>query len=295
MPHPTIDAPRAVSLADYDPDDTGGMKKAEVERVWLPQFRQALGKAQELLYGAQQHAVLIVLQGMDTSGKDGTIRHVMSGVNPTGCYVWNFKAPTAEELAHDFLWRVHQHTPERGTIAIFNRSHYEDVLVARVHQLVPREVWKQRYEQINAFERLLAENHTLILKFFLHISKEEQEERLYAREKEEEKAWKLAVADWQERQHWDEYVKAYEEALGRCGTAWAPWHIVPANKKWYRNYVIGQTILEQLEPLAHEWRQALKQRGEQALAELRAYHEQQGQASEAAPARKKAARKGQRG
>jgi len=277
MPHPTIDAPRDVSLADYDPDDTGDLKKQEVERKLLPDFRKSLLQLQDLLYGAHAQSILIVLQGMDTSGKDGTIRHVMSGVNPTGCYVWSFKVPTEEELKHDFLWRVHAHTPELGTIAIFNRSHYEDVLVARVHHLVPHEVWKQRYDQINAFEQLLTESGTVILKFFLHISKDEQEKRLLEREQDVEKAWKLSVGDWKEREYWDDYVKAYEEALGRCGTPHAPWHIVPADKKWYRNYVISQTIVERLEPLAKGWRAALKQRGEQSLAELRAFHEQEEQ------------------
>jgi PPK2 family polyphosphate:nucleotide phosphotransferase len=277
MPHPIIDAPRKVSLADYNPNDVTDLTKREVESKLLPEFRQSLLQLQDLLYGAQQHSVLIVLQGMDTAGKDGTIRHVMSGVNPTGCYVWSFKVPTEEELKHDFLWRVHHHTPELGTIAIFNRSHYEDVLVARVHNLVPRKVWEQRYDQINAFEQLLAENGTVILKFFLHISKKEQEERLLAREDDVEKAWKLSVGDWKEREYWDEYVQAYEEALSRCSTPHAPWHIVAADKKWYRNYVVGQAIVEQLEPLAKGWRKSLKQRGEQALAELRAVHEQEAQ------------------
>ncbi|HLW03861.1 MAG TPA: PPK2 family polyphosphate kinase [Ktedonobacterales bacterium] len=275
MPHPIIDSPRDVSLAAYDPDDTGGLKKQEVESKLLPEFRQTLSQLQDLQYGAHQHSVLIILQGMDTSGKDGTIRHVMSGVNPTGCYVWSFKVPTEEELKHDFLWRVHAHTPELGTIAIFNRSHYEDVLVARVHNLVPREVWKRRYDQINAFEQLLTESGTVLLKFFLHISKDEQERRLLEREQDIEKAWKLSVGDWKEREHWDDYVKAYEEALGRCSTSYAPWHIVPADKKWYRNYVISQAIVERLEPLAKGWRKSLKQRSEQALAELRAFHAQE--------------------
>ena len=291
MPHPIIDVPRKISLADYDPDDVGGLKKQEVEGTLLPQFRQTLFQLQELLYGAQQRSVLIVLQGMDTAGKDGAIRHVMSGVNPTGCYVWSFKVPTEEELKHDFLWRVHQHTPELGTVAIFNRSHYEDVLVARVHNLVPREVWKQRYDQINAFEQLLAESGTVILKFFLYISKEEQEQRLLAREQDVEKSWKLAVGDWKERGYWDEYMQAYEEALGRCSTPHAPWHIVPANKKWYRNYVVGQAIVEQLEPLAKGWRAALKQRGEQALADLRAFHAQEARQKEQDAAQPKAGKK----
>ncbi len=288
MTHPIIDAPRKISLTDYDPDDTGDMTKEEAQNEWLPQFKQSLGQMQELLYGAQQHSVVVVLQGMDTSGKDGTIRHVMSGVNPSGCYVWSFKVPTDEERSHDFLWRIHHHTPGRGTIAIFNRSHYEDVLVARVHTLVPSEVWKQRYDQINDFERLLAENNTLLLKFFLYISKEEQEERLLDREKDSEKSWKLSVGDWKEREYWDEYLKAYEEALGRCAAPQAPWHIVPANKKWYRNYVVGKTILEQLEPRAKEWRKALKQRGEVALADLRTFHDQHHQETRLPPAKQKA-------
>jgi PPK2 family polyphosphate:nucleotide phosphotransferase len=279
MTHTIIDSPRTISLADYDPDDSGSMNKQEVESQLLPELRLSSEQLQELLYGAQQHAVIVVLQGMDTSGKDGTIKHVMSGLNPTGCHVWSFKAPSDEERNHDFLWRVHRRTPERGMISIFNRSHYEDVLVARVHNLVPHEVWKKRYDQINDFERLLTENGVLLLKFFLHISKDEQKKRLLDREKDEEKAWKLSAADWKEREYWDAYVKAYEEALGRCSTANAPWHIVPANKKWYRNYVVGHTIVEQLEPLAKEWRKDLKQRGERALAELRAFHEQAGQPS----------------
>jgi len=291
MAQSIIDSPRTISLADYDPDDVGGMKKLEVEGQLLPQLAQAREQLQELLYGAQQHAVIIVLQGMDTSGKDGTIKHVMSGINPAGCHVWSFKVPSDEERNHDFLWRIHRRTPERGMISIFNRSHYEDVLVARVHQLVPREVWKKRYQQINEFEQQLAENGVLLLKFFLHISKDEQEKRLYEREQDQTKAWKLAVGDWKEREHWDAYVQAYEEALGRCGTAWAPWHIVPANKKWYRNYLIGQAIVDRLEPLAKGWRKALKERGEQALAELRAFHEQAGQQDGHSPEKHKARKK----
>lgn len=277
MPHPIIDTPRSVKLADYDPSETGGLKKKEVEARLLPQLAAQRLQLQEALYAAQQQSVLIILQGMDTSGKDGTIKHVMSGINPSGCHVWNFKAPSLEESNHEFLWRVHRRTPERGMIAIFNRSHYEDVLIVRVHHLVPQKVWKHRYEQINAFEQMLSENGMLLLKFFLHISQDEQEKRLLAREQDETKAWKLDVADWQERAHWDEYSAAYEDALGKCGTAWAPWHIVPANKKWYRNYVVAQTLIEALEPHARQWQRALKERGERALGELRVFHQQQGQ------------------
>lgn len=290
MTRHVIDSPGTVSLADYDPDDTGGMNKQEVETQLLPKLAQSRERLQELLYGAQQHAVIIILQGMDTSGKDGTIKHVMSGINPAGCHVWNFKVPSEEERNHDFLWRVHRRTPERGTISIFNRSHYEDVLIARVHNLVPREVWKKRYQQINDFEQALTDNGVLVLKFFLHISKDEQEKRLYEREQDETKAWKLAVADWQERAYWDEYVEAYEEAIGRCSTSLAPWHIVPANKKWYRNYVIAQALVAELEPFAKAWHKTLKQRGERALAELRAFHEQEGQHNNQRPAKQKAAK-----
>jgi PPK2 family polyphosphate:nucleotide phosphotransferase len=199
----------------------------------------------------------------------------MSGINPSGCHVWSFKAPTEEERSHDFLWRIHQHTPGLGTIAIFNRSHYEDVLIARVHNLVPPKVWKKRYQQINDFEQMLAENGTLIFKFFLHISKDEQEKRLCAREADPTKAWKIAAADWQERAYWDDYVEAYEEALGACSASWAPWHVIPANKKWCRNYLVAQTLIDGLEPHARQWRKALKERGERNLSELRAYHEQE--------------------
>jgi PPK2 family polyphosphate:nucleotide phosphotransferase len=247
-----------------------------VESRLLPQLAQQREQLQEALFAAQQHAVLIVLQGMDTSGKDGTIKHVMAGINPAGCHVWSFKAPSEEERSHDFLWRVHARVPERGMIAIFNRSHYEDVLIARVHNLVPPKVWKKRYQQINDFEQMLSESGVLLLKFFLHISKEEQEQRLSAREREAGKAWKIAAADWQERAYWDAYMEAYEEVLGQCSTAWAPWQIVPANKKWYRNYVVAQALIDGLEPHARQWSRALTERGECNLAELRAFHERGG-------------------
>jgi PPK2 family polyphosphate:nucleotide phosphotransferase len=193
--------------------------------------------------------VLIILQGMDTAGKDGTIRHVMSGLTPQGVRVTSFKAPTEEELAHDFLWRVHQAVPRHGDLGIFNRSHYEDVLVVRVHELVPRHVWKGRYEQINEFEKMLTENRTIILKFFLHISKQEQKDRLEARLKDPDRNWKLTLKDVQERQYWSDYCEAYEEALTRCSTEWAPWHIIPANHKWYRNLLVAEIIVKTLRDL----------------------------------------------
>lgn len=265
-----LDAPRAISLGDFDPGDTGGMDKDTAEGE-LAKLEKRLTDQQDLLYGAAENAVLVVLQGLDTSGKDGTIKHVMASVNPAGCQVWSFKQPTPEELAHDFLWRVHRRTPGKGVLGIFNRSHYEDVLVVRVHDLVPRDVWKRRYEQINAFEHTLAQSGTIILKFFLHISKKVQEERLLAREQEIDKAWKLSVDDWREREYWDEYQKAYEDALGRCGTEEAPWYVVPADKKWYRNLFIARAIVERLEPDERRWKHALEARGKRALEELREY------------------------
>jgi PPK2 family polyphosphate:nucleotide phosphotransferase len=273
---PIIQTPRKVSLADFDPADTGGLNKDRTMEE-MQGLEARLARQQELLYGAAQQAVLIVLQGMDTSGKDGTIKHVMRSVNPAGCQVSYFKQPTAEELAHDFLWRIHQRTPGKGLLGIFNRSHYEDVLVVRVHQLVPREEWKQRYEQINDFERILVDNGTILLKFFLHISKGEQEQRLLAREKEPEKSWKLSVGDWQEREYWDDYQRAYEEALSRCATKEAPWYIVPADKKWYRDIAIARAIVDRLNDYEHRWEQDLAERGKRERAAIEEYRRQRGQ------------------
>ena len=238
-----------VRLRDYDPDETGGYEGKEAARSPLKRDRRRLRDLQEILYAQAQHSLLIVLQATDTGGKDGTIRHVMRGVNPQGCQVVSFKQPTPEELAHDFLWRVHRATPRRGEITIFNRSHYEDVLVVRVHNLVPPSVWQQRYEQINEFEQLLAESGTTILKFFLHISKDEQKERLQARLDDPTKQWKFNIGDLKERALWDDYVAAYEDALSRCSTETAPWFVVPANHKWYRNVVVARIIVEALEGL----------------------------------------------
>lgn len=276
-----IAAPRGVALADYDPGDTQGMQRAEADDQ-AAELEARLARLQALLYGAGRQSVLVVLQGLDTSGKDGTIKHVMAQINPVGCQVWSFKVPSAEEQAHDFLWRVHRRTPARGMLAIFNRSHYEDVLVARVHALAAPDVWERRFEAINNFERLLADNGTILLKFFLHLSKDEQRERLLAREHDPEKAWKLSVGDWRERAHWDAYQRAYEDALGRCGTPWAPWHIVPADHKWYRNYCVAQAIADRLAEREREWSAALAEEGKRALAELRAadVHGQNGDAGE---------------
>jgi len=202
-----------------------------------------------VLYAERRHAVLVVLQGMDTSGKDGTVKHVMNGVNPSGCEVVPFKVPTEEEAAHDFLWRAHRAAPRRGHITIFNRSHYEDVLVPRVHRTVPRAVVRQRYDQINGFERILAENGTLILKFFLHISKGEQRRRLLERLADPGKYWKFSAGDLKERALWDRYVTAYEKLLTRCSTRPAPWYVIPADHRWYRNLAVASALVAALEGL----------------------------------------------
>jgi len=208
-----------------------------------------LADLQELLYAEHKQKVLIVLQGMDTSGKDGTIRHVFGDVNPQGTQVYGFKVPTEQELDHDYLWRVHKNTPGKGEIAIFNRSHYEDVLVVRVHDLVPKTVWEKRYDQINAFEKLLAQEGTTILKFCLHISKAEQAERFLARLDEPSKQWKFNPGDLEEREYWDAYMAAYEDMVNRTSTEWAPWIVVPSDQKWYRNLIVAETIVKTLKGL----------------------------------------------
>jgi PPK2 family polyphosphate:nucleotide phosphotransferase len=235
-----------VRLADYDPDDTGGLKdKSEAEKPMQRNLDRLLD-LQYLLYAEGKRALLIVLQAMDAGGKDGTVRHVMSGLNPQGCRVTPFKVPSAMELAHDFLWRIHAAVPPKGEIGIFNRSHYEDVLVVRVHNLVGEKVWRARYGQINKFEESLARNDIRILKFFLHISKDEQRRRLEDRLKDPTKNWKISPADLAERKLWGAYVEAYEEALSRCSTEEAPWFIIPANHKWFRNLAVSQIIVEAL-------------------------------------------------
>jgi PPK2 family polyphosphate:nucleotide phosphotransferase len=238
-----------VNLADYDPGYTGDFRGKKAVESELRRNIKRLQELQEVMWAEGKHALLIVLQAMDAAGKDGTIKHVMHGVNPQGCQVTSFKAPTPEELAHDYLWRIHKVTPRRGYIGIFNRSHYEDVLVVRVASLVPEEVWQARYDQINQFEKLLADTGTTILKFYLHISKEEQKKRIEARLHDPKKNWKFSMDDVRKRGDWDDYMKAYEDALSHCSTPWAPWHIIPANRKWYRNLVVCQTIVETLEKL----------------------------------------------
>ena len=235
--------------ANTNPEYTGTYQKKGETKKPLKKLHKKLLTLQQLLYAESQHSLLIILQGMDTCGKDGTIRNVMSGINVQGCEVSNFKVPTADEASRDFLWRVHKVVPKKGMIGIFNRSHYEDVLVVRVHDLVPKSVWNKRYQQINDFERMLVENGTVVLKFFLHISKEEQKERLESRLNDPKKHWKVEKSDFYERTFWDDYMHAYEVALEKCSTDWAPWYVVPANKKWYRNLVIAERIVETLENL----------------------------------------------
>ena len=239
-----------VDLSEWDPNDKGAFPEGKNEgRKRLLELNQRLEELQELLYAEHKHKVLIVLQAMDTGGKDGTIRHVFEGVNPQGVRVASFKKPTPEELDHDFLWRVHKQVPGKGEIVVFNRSHYEDVLVVRVHNLAPKEVWSKRYDHINGFERMLVDEGTTILKFFLHIDLDEQKERLQARLDEPNKRWKFNPDDLKERKLWPEYVKAYEDAISKTITSWAPWYIVPANRKWYRNLIVGTVIIEALEDL----------------------------------------------
>jgi len=233
-----------------DPADTGSFAggKKEAKDI-IKNLNSEMADLQERLYAEHKHPVLIVLQGMDTSGKDGAIEHVFEGVNPQGVRVASFKSPTPEELSHDFLWRVHKQTPGKGEITIFNRSHYEDVLIVRVHNLAPEKTWRSRYRTINNFEHMLAVEGTNILKFFLHINKEEQKQRLLARLDDPAKHWKFNPGDLKERNHWDDYQKAYEDALQETSTEWAPWYVVPANRKWFRDLLIATALLQKLKDL----------------------------------------------
>jgi PPK2 family polyphosphate:nucleotide phosphotransferase len=263
-----FDGSQAVDLTAVDTRGDNDVSK-EAANVELEALVQELGELQELLYAAGTDALLIVLQGMDTSGKDGTVRAVLNDMNPSGVYVWPFKVPTAEERAHDFLWRHHLHTPALSSVAVFNRSYYEAVLVELVQGIVSPEVAVSRYPHINDFEQLLGQSRTLVAKFFLHISKEEQEERLLARQEEVEKWWKLSIADWQERQRWDDYLAAYQAAINATATSWAPWYVVPSDRKWYRNLAVAQVLAETLRPHRDDWMAALRERGEKELAQLR--------------------------
>ena len=269
-----LDGSKKVQLSAIPTDADGGLAKDAGENL-AKELGKRLEELADLMYFAGQHPLLIILQGMDTSGKDGTIRFLLQHLNAQGTSVASFKVPTPRELNQDFLWRCHQDTPKRGAITIFNRSHYEDVLVVRVHSLTPEERWKKRYDHIRAFESMLADNETIIVKFFLHISKQEQEERLLAREQETEKAWKLSVGDWKEREFWQDYQIAYEDAINKTAAPHAPWHVVPADRKWYRNLAIVEALVGALEQHEASWLAKLEKIGVEAKAELAEYRSTQ--------------------
>ena len=259
-PPPKPDYPRyraepgaPIRLGDVATDESEGYEAKRDVKSELARHRKRIADLQARLYAEQRQSLLIVLQAMDTGGKDGAIKHVFRGVNPQGCRVWSFKAPSAEEAGHDFLWRYHLRTPARGMITIFNRSHYEDVLIVRVKDLVPETVWRDRYETICDFERTLARENVVVLKFFLHISKEEQKRRLEARLENPDKHWKFSSNDLKERALWEDYQRAFEDAVNATSTPYAPWYVVPADKKWFRNLVIARTIADTLEAMGPEF------------------------------------------
>jgi PPK2 family polyphosphate:nucleotide phosphotransferase len=249
---------KKLRLSEWPTDVHGDFKDKADAKPASHENLKRLSELQELLYANGKHALLVVFQAMDGGGKDGAIEHVFSGVNPQGCVVTSFKEPTSQEQAHDYLWRIHKAAPARGTIGIFNRSHYESILVERVKKLVPREVWSARYDSINAFEKLLVDEGTTILKFFLHISWEEQKRRMEARLNDPHKNWKFSPSDLKERKRWDSYMEAYEDALRKCSTKAAPWYIVPADHKWYRNWVVSETIVLALKKLKLSYPPPLK-------------------------------------
>jgi PPK2 family polyphosphate:nucleotide phosphotransferase len=243
-----------VELDEWDPDDTSSFKGTKEDALdQVQKLKKKLEELQEKLYAESKHKVLIVLQAMDTGGKDSTIRLVFEGVNPQGVRVVSFKQPTPEEKSHDFLWRVHKYTPQSGEIVIFNRSHYEGVLIERVHGFVPKKVWQKRYQEIVDFEKTLAGEGTLILKFYLHISKKEQKARLKERLEDPTKEWKFSMNDLPERKFWKQYMKAYEDAIEKTSTKIAPWYIVPSDHKWFRDYIVASAIVENLENLNMEY------------------------------------------
>ena len=243
-----------VHLNDFDPDDKSGWNRDKDSALAkMAELRMQLDELQEVLYAENKHKVLVVLQAMDTAGKDGTIHSVFAGVNPQGVRVASFKVPSSVEAAHDYLWRIHAQVPAKGEIVIFNRSHYEDVLVVRVHNLVPAETWKKRFEQMNQFERMLVDEGTTILKFFLHIDLGTQKERLVERLDDPKKQWKLSSSDLPERKLWPEYMQAYEDVLSETSTDWAPWYVVPANHNWYRNLVVASLVVDALKDLKPQY------------------------------------------
>jgi PPK2 family polyphosphate:nucleotide phosphotransferase len=243
-----VDPERRVDLATIDPSESFGHTKEGSARD-LARGLDRLRSLQERIWAEHRHKVLVILQGIDAAGKGGTIEHVMGAMNPAGCPVTSFKVPSALELDHDYLWRVHARTPGTGEIAVFDRSHYEDVLVVRVHGLVPKSVWSRRYDQINAFEKLLGDEGTTILKFFLYIDRDEQRERFQARLDEPDKRWKFRLGDLDERKRWDDYIDAFEDVLSRCSTEAAPWYVIPSNRKWFRNLAVTEILADTLDEL----------------------------------------------
>jgi PPK2 family polyphosphate:nucleotide phosphotransferase len=237
---------KKLNLRNWDADYRANKSKESVETE-LTAFSSQLSELQYKLYADNRYALVIILQGVDASGKDGTIRHVMGALNPQSCYVKAFKDPTTEELSHDYLWRVHNAIPAKGQIAVFNRSHYEDVIEPQVHNLIPKNELTTRFKQINEFEKYLSDNHIMILKFFLHISKDEQKKRLIKRLHDPTKHWKISESDLHNRKYWDKYMVSYEKALAVCSTDYAPWYIVPANSKWFRNWVVAQILIKTLD------------------------------------------------
>jgi len=271
MPRTLFDRPdEKVRLDDISAEPPKRMTREKAEPR-LAELGDELFALQDEMFASKASSVLVVLQGRDTAGKDGTIKHVAGYLNPRGVSVVSFGVPTAEEREHDFLWRVHRHTPRMGEFALFNRSHYEDVLVVRVHELVPKQLWKARYDHIAGFEALLAEHGAIVLKYFLHITKREQKERLLEREKEPKNAWKLNPNDWKEREYWDEYTEAYEDAISKTAAKHAPWMVVPANAKWYRNLVVAESIVEALRAHRNGWRRKLQNMAAEAKATLASY------------------------
>lgn len=265
-----VEPGKGLRLRDVPPDAVGGLTKDEALRL-AQRMGEKVADLADLLFAAGMHSLLVVIQGRDTAGKDGVIRRMLGHVNAQSCRVVPFKVPVGPEIEHDFLWRVHAQTPGRGGIALFNRSHYEDVLAVRVRELAPKAVWERRYEHINAFEDLLLDSDTVIVKLMLHISKKEQEERLLDREREVEKAWKLNLGDWKEREHWDAYTEAYEEVFRRCSTARAPWFVVPSDHKWYRDVAALECIAEALDPYRPRWYAYLSDLGASRRRELEAF------------------------
>jgi PPK2 family polyphosphate:nucleotide phosphotransferase len=248
-----VESDESVSLTDRDTADTGSYSGSDEAHEDLVGHVERIADLQARLYAEEERALLVVLQGIDAAGKDSTVSHVFRGTNPQGCRVYSFKEPSGEEAAHDFLWRYHAHTPAKGMIHIFNRSHYEDVLVTRVKGLVPKDVWQSRYDSINDFERMLAREGTCILKFFLHISKDAQLERFRERVELEHKHYKFSANDVRERRYWDDYQRAYEDALNATSTPWAPWYVIPADHKWFRNAVVGRIVAGMLEAMDPRW------------------------------------------